>query len=240
MAIPAMESVTKEAIALLIDLAERGELDPWDVQVIDVVDRFLSRLIPDDRRDLHESGQAFVYAAMLVLLKANSLSAAPVVEVEEGWDDLLEETPTPSLPLRLESQLRRRPVAPPPTARRITLEELITQIEAIAELVDRKTPKNRLRPKQTPTSRKQAMQVIAQLAHKENLTEVALALETYLGQLKTPDIQLRELAAAFEDPVGVFWALLLLSAQSKVELVQTSFYGQIVVIPLIKTAAEVS
>ena len=54
------ESVTKDAIALLINLAERGEIDPWDVQVIDVVDRFLSRLIVSDRRDLYDSGQALL------------------------------------------------------------------------------------------------------------------------------------------------------------------------------------
>ncbi|MGH2414714.1 MAG: segregation/condensation protein A, partial [Microcystaceae cyanobacterium] len=32
------------AIAALIDLAQQGEIDPWDVQVIDVIDRFLSEL----------------------------------------------------------------------------------------------------------------------------------------------------------------------------------------------------
>lgn len=35
-----------EGIALLIDLAQRGEIDPWDVQVIDVIDRYLSKLTP--------------------------------------------------------------------------------------------------------------------------------------------------------------------------------------------------
>jgi chromatin segregation and condensation protein Rec8/ScpA/Scc1 (kleisin family) len=39
-------SPTEEAIALLIDLAERGEINPWDVQVIDVIDRFLARMAP--------------------------------------------------------------------------------------------------------------------------------------------------------------------------------------------------
>ena len=73
---PTPNSITKEAIAMLIDLAESGEIDPWDVQVIDVVDRFLSRLISDDRRDLYESGQALLYASMLVLLKAQTLSQA--------------------------------------------------------------------------------------------------------------------------------------------------------------------
>ncbi len=61
--------ITQEAIALLLDLAERGEIDPWNVDVIDVVDRFLSQLHRDDRRELQESGQALLYGAMLVHLK---------------------------------------------------------------------------------------------------------------------------------------------------------------------------
>ncbi|MGL5033558.1 MAG: segregation/condensation protein A, partial [Microcystaceae cyanobacterium] len=30
-----------EAIATLIDLAEQGHINPWDVSVIEVIDRFL-------------------------------------------------------------------------------------------------------------------------------------------------------------------------------------------------------
>ncbi len=33
-------SLAQDAISFLIDLAERGEIDPWDVKVIDVIDRF--------------------------------------------------------------------------------------------------------------------------------------------------------------------------------------------------------
>jgi segregation and condensation protein A len=115
------EAVTKEAIAMLIDLAERGEIDPWDVQVIDVVDRFLSRLIDvsDDRHDLFESGQAILYASMLVLLKANSLSDTPINFGEEGieegeeldWDEAADLS---ELPRDLENHIKRRPVAVPP------------------------------------------------------------------------------------------------------------------------------
>ena len=38
------QSPASEAIALLIDLAQKGEIDPWDVQVIEVIDRFLDEL----------------------------------------------------------------------------------------------------------------------------------------------------------------------------------------------------
>ncbi|NER84710.1 MAG: segregation/condensation protein A, partial [Leptolyngbya sp. SIO1D8] len=37
-------SLAQNAIAFLIDLAEQGEIDPWDVKVIDVIDRFLKTL----------------------------------------------------------------------------------------------------------------------------------------------------------------------------------------------------
>jgi hypothetical protein len=70
-------SVPEIGIALLIDLAKRGEINPWDVQVIDVIDRYLSQVVPvGDASQLQrevalsQSGQAFLYASMLVLLKA--------------------------------------------------------------------------------------------------------------------------------------------------------------------------
>ncbi|MEA5485551.1 MULTISPECIES: segregation/condensation protein A [Pseudanabaena] len=236
------ESVTKDAIALLIDLAERGEIDPWDVQVIDVVDRFLSRLIVSDRRDLYDSGQAMLYASMLVLLKANSLSdMQSAYDQETTTDDdqgeLDEEIATDSmrLPTDFDKRLRRLPVALPPKARRITLEELIAQIEAISEIVDRKTSKPTKRPSQSKVARKAAMKAIAQLAHKENLSEMVEEIERYFLLHPDEEIEISDLAAVFNDRVGVFWGLLLMSSQSKVELFQSEFYGKIQIVPTVKS-----
>ncbi|HEY9701816.1 MAG TPA: segregation/condensation protein A, partial [Allocoleopsis sp.] len=74
-------SPAQEAIALLIDMAKNGEIDPWDVQVIDVIDRCLEKLeqfwstqTQNFEVNLSQSGQAFLYASMLVLLKADTLS----------------------------------------------------------------------------------------------------------------------------------------------------------------------
>ena len=242
MTISIAESVTKDAIALLIDLAERGEIDPWDVQVIDVVDRFLSRLIVSDRRDLYDSGQAMLYASMLVLLKANSLSdiQAAYEQAEPDSEDL-EEIDAESiasalrLPTDFDKRLRRLPVALPPKARRITLEELIAQIEAIAEIVDRKTSKPAKRPTQGKVARRAAMKAIAQLAHKENLSEMVEEIERYFLQHPDEEIEISDLAAVFNDRVGVFWGLLLMSSQSKVELTQEEFYGKIQIVPTIKS-----
>ncbi len=130
-----------ETITLLIHQAEQGEIDPWDVQVIEVIDRYLELMAPESRvrgyeADLSQSGQAFLSASMLVLFKANTLmqlqSAADAQavtldeELLESEDGLLH--PTPRLPL--EHHLRRRPAAMPPPKRRVTLQELIDQLQA--------------------------------------------------------------------------------------------------------------
>ena len=234
------ESVTKDAIALLINLAERGEIDPWDVQVIDVVDRFLSRLIVSDRRDLYDSGQALLYASMLVLLKANSLSDIQTAYEQAALNDDMEElgsevvSDSLRLPTDFDKRLRRLPVALPPKARKITLEELIAQIEAIAEIVDRKPSKPSKRPIQGKVARRAAMKAIAELAHKENLSEMVAEIESYFLIHPDEEIEISALAEVFNDRVGVFWGLLLMSSQSKVELFQEEFYGKIHIVPTIK------
>ena len=134
------------AIRLLQDAAERGELDPWDVDVIAVVDGFLDQLrqrieVPrlvaamgrggSYKQDLAETSEAFLAASMLVSLKAEVLEAQtfppePLVEDDfsfdfdaegQGW--LL--SPGVELPRRPERHLLRRPVAPPPLQRPVTL-----------------------------------------------------------------------------------------------------------------------
>ena len=74
------------AIRLLQDAAERGEIDPWDVDVIGVVDGFLDQLqqrlsLPrlavlqggSFEQELASSSEAFLAASVLVSLKAEVL-----------------------------------------------------------------------------------------------------------------------------------------------------------------------
>ncbi len=257
-------ALAQDAIALLIDMAERGDLDPWDVKVVDVIDRFLNELNPFAgsgqalyEENLSQSGQAFLYASMLLLLKADSLTQPePTPESELEGDFLLDDPGLDGnvLPPFLERRLRRRAVAQPPQTRRVTLKELIDQIQQIAAALEDPTPRKARLKRPKPHSRSAALRSIAELAHNENLTEMAIALEQFFIEHWTHLSQghnwidfelLLELWSQINgyhvshahpvatesyapppqhDRVGVFWALLLLSAQSKVELAQTEFY----------------
>jgi segregation and condensation protein A len=262
-------SLAQSAIAFLIDLAEQGEIDPWDVKVIDVIDRFLKTLktepvaLPESGRSpyeasLSESGKAFLYASMLVLLKADTLvraemdEAQAALEAEAFLEDADELVEMP-LPRNLERHLHRRAIAPPPERRQVTLNELIEQLETIAAVISEQPPRTRAR-RARPVPKRHAVRAITQLAHQENLSEIADALEAFLDQYwdtleeQLSWLNLEELlvewphykpemdnnhppespeAAEKHERVGVFWGLLYLSAQSKVELSQEEFYGDL-------------
>ena len=252
----------QEAIANLINLAERGEIDPWDVPVISIIDRFLAELglmgdteSPQQEADLPRSGQAFLWASMLVMFKADSLNQIEEELAEIDSDDFFEEeifldAERRSLPANLEQHLRRRTSVPPIGKRRVTLQELIEQLEHIAAEIEAVATDGS--PRRSKRSRSAAIKAIAQLAHNENLTELTAQLENFLHHnlshlSRDKDYvdweqllqkwQINESAKAEaehldSDRAGVFWALLLLSAQSKVELFQEEFYQDLSIRPL--------
>lgn len=259
------------AIAKLIDSAQKGEIDPWNVPVIEVIDRALQELglletteLSATQADLPQSGQAFLWASMLVLLKADTLQMLQVIEQEEVVENEFEElteddTLRQQVPPFLENHLHRRTSVTPKGKRKVTLQELIEQLEQIAAEIEATTTGE---PKPKPSnSRRAAMKAIANLAHNENLTELAIGLENFLlkqfpqlapeqslnwehllscWQQNCPQefeqhqsTEQSKCASPKRDRAGIFWALLLLSAQSKVELSQEEFYQDLSIRPLI-------
>ena len=94
------------------------------------------------------------------------------------------------LPKNLEQHIHRRAVAPPPAKRQVTLSELIGQLEAIAAAM---SEPSRVRSRAAkPHTKREAVRAISELAHQENLNEIADALNAFfrkpLGRcfLKTP------------------------------------------------------
>jgi segregation and condensation protein A len=259
-----------EKITQLIHQAEQGNIDPWDVKVIEVIDRFLELMAPEVttrgyEADLSQSGQAFLSASMLVLFKANTLMQMQVAEDEQEafLDELLPDIEegllnhTKRLPL--EQAIRRRSSAMPPPKRRVTLNELIEQLQVMADQL-KKVQQKEVKPlrdisdrlcQRVPVNSVRSMRQALDLAHQENLTEVAAELEQLLYRsasellLEAEWISLDQLVELWQQQkqpiqalsdhhqspnsnlVGVFWALLLLSAQSKVEIYQEDFYQEL-------------
>lgn len=251
------EAGARLAIRLLQDAAVRGEIDPWDVDVIAVVDGFLDQLrqrIQAPRIaaikggsyefDLAETSEAFLAASVLVALKAEMLESStfppePLLEEAlESEDDGTDWTAgLLEFPRRPERHLSRRPVAPPPLQRPITLGELIRQLEEIAERLESEPARPRHKQRSGRYSDSVAIAQVTSLAHREKLPETTAALSCFLQSWPLADrgqwLGFDQLVGAWEeeqdkdpladldrDRVGVFWALLFLCAQGKVDLHQ--------------------
>jgi len=68
-----------EPVDVLVEMAREGEIDPWDVDIVEVTDKFLERL---DEGDLVRSGRALLYASILLRMKSDY-----VVEEDEEEDE---------------------------------------------------------------------------------------------------------------------------------------------------------
>jgi len=78
-----------EPVEVLVQLAEEGEIDPWDVDLVEATDAFLERLA---ETDLRTSGRALFYAAVLLRMKSDAL-LEPEEDDEpepEPWEAALE------------------------------------------------------------------------------------------------------------------------------------------------------
>ena len=242
-------------IKFLQDAAGKGELDPWDIDVISVIDSFLDQFnhkLENEKnnqisfeRDLSETSEAFFAASVLVNLKAQVLEADVFPDENLEYEDDLEIMEQSwinksfDIPKYPEKYLRRRSVAQPIIKRSATLGELISQLESIAESIETQDILLMKRQRNKKYSNKALIDQVKSLAHREKLPETTKALGIFLDKweqalqwvdfeylvLKWQKVAKKDLDS---DRLGVFWALLFLSSQNKIEIKQfTSLYGPI-------------
>ena len=242
-------------IKFLQDAAGRGELDPWDIDVISVIDSFLDQFNnklnnPEYNnisyeQDLSETSEAFFAASVLVNLKAQVLESDVFPEeptIYDNENEIMDQSWLNQgfdVPKNPERFLRRRSVPLPIVKRSTTLGELISQLESIAETIETQDLLLIKNKRTKKYSDKALIEQVKSLAHREKLPETTKALGEFINNWEKALqwIDFEYLVTKWQivakkdldrDRLGVFWALLFLSSQNKIELKQIqSLYGPI-------------
>jgi segregation and condensation protein A len=118
-----------EPVEVLVQLAEDGEIDPWDIDIVAVTDKFLERL---DKAALRESGRALFYASVLLRMKSDALLEPddPEPDEPEPWEQmangeaLTEPDPFATLEREMDRRLERKRARGMPR----TLDELVRDL----------------------------------------------------------------------------------------------------------------
>lgn len=226
----------EEPVAILVGMAERGEIDPWRIDIVEVTDRFLSELEHQKTLDLRISGRTLFYAALLLRMKSEYLLDPPeedgdVFEEDElvDWDAL--EEPLGGEPIaRLEAEIHRRLERKRLRKRPETLFDLITVLRYMERDEQRRRRCVRAAPLEIDPS-----EVIG-IAHEEGYRDAAHRVLAWclagFAEGRRMTISSLVLSSGWR-VIDLYLPLLFLMLDGTVELVQMEFYGEIEIRPVL-------
>ena len=142
-----------DGIEILVNMAKSGKIDPWNVDIVDVTDKYLAHLFQMKAQNLRLTGRTLLFAAILLRLKSNVLEGidASQIEgiVEENPEDFEfnddprddEEINTNNV-ISLDEVLQRRTSIRLNRSRMVNLKDLIKQLQFYEELDRKQSLKN--------------------------------------------------------------------------------------------------
>jgi len=235
--------MAEEPVEILVQLAERGEIDPWNIDIVEVTDRFLSELERRKELDLRISGRTLFYAAILLRMKSDHLEQL-ALEVDISFDN--DEDPDENDEFNfdidgevsgrlgpvdlLEREIKRRLDRKQFRRHPITLYELITELKN-AEKEERR--RQRLRS-YGPEEYFDADDVVS-IAHEEGYQEAATrvlscCIEACSGNERIAFTELTE-KLGWSIP-EVYIPLLFLMFEGDILMEQEEFLGDLFITPL--------
>lgn len=237
-----------EGIGILVDMAKAGKIDPWNIDIVDVTDKYLVHICDMKSQNLRLTGRTFLFAAVLLKLKSNVLEGLDVMQFE-GYDpadelqydddgfivDYGEEEYIPtSNVVSIDEVLQRRTSVRLNHNRVVTLKDLIRQLEFYEKLEQKQSLKSaheRAKRRVQSYSRLSADDIV-NLAHEEYIETCVLKLKENLAQIftKNEKIELNELTLLGMDRISAYIALLFLAAETDYDLKQDEFYSDLYVV----------
>lgn len=231
-------------IEILVKLAENGDIDPKNVDIIDVTDKFLRAIGAAPKENLRQSGKILFHASVLLRMKAEALLAIANAEIDPG-DDFLDFDDESGLiydsknqPVArqitlhdLERALVRKANNRQNRSRRVTLDQLIDALRE-AERIEKTRVKREPRAVIDLSDQHSVagFEDILDLAHDEDIDSTIERVEKILAdEINIGDsmalLQLIVLLNKRGDWVDAFLAVLFLSNAGKITLEQPEFYG---------------
>jgi segregation and condensation protein A len=226
--------IVEDPVEILVGLAERGEIDPWNIDIIEVTDRFLYELERCRQLNLQISGRTLFFAATLLRMKSEQLDVPADDEGGEGDDsedfnlagDLDFEDEGRLGPIeRLEREIQRRLDRKSLRKSPVTLFELIIELKNL----EKEERRRRRLPPADDDYLVEADDVVS-IAHEEGYQDSARQVIEECLANADPDteITLAELCKdlGWQLP-DVYIPLLFLALDGQCNIRQEEFFGDI-------------
>ena len=251
MNIPNQENYVQEAevdgIEILVNMAKQGKIDPWNINIVDVTDKYLMHLFQSKAQNLRLTGRTLLFAAILLKLKSNVLEGIELTDFEPQHpedfdftdDSELDYTQEEYIPtnnvISIDEVLQRRTSVRLNHNRVVTLRDLIRQLEFYEKLDKQQSLKNSLEraaKRRVQNYSKFSTEDIFKMQHDEFIAEGVARLKDNLEEILTRQdrIELNELTLLGMNRINAYISLLFLTVDSDYDLVQDEFYSDLYVV----------
>lgn len=235
-----------QGIGILVDMAKQGKIDPWQIDILDVTNKYLAHIRKMKSENLRLTGQTFLFASILIRLQSNVLEGVELSDFEDKPQDPVydedgfvaeygeeDHVPTSNV-ISLEEVLQRRTSVKLNHNRIVTLKDLIRQLEFYEKLEKKQVLKDaheRAKERVRSYARLTPQQIV-NLAHEEYITDCVLKLKSNLEQIFEHEekIELNDLIVLGMDKVSAYISLLFLAAESDYDLEQKEFYSDLYIV----------
>ncbi|MGB9732737.1 MAG: segregation/condensation protein A [Candidatus Micrarchaeia archaeon] len=200
---------------LLIELVRKNKLDPWNVDIVDIVDKYIEAVKELKVLDLRVPANIILVASILLYFKSEALYLEIEGKHEENGSEEAEQRIVPEIP-----QLSFRLRIPP--KRKITLNELIQALEEAMKLKEEKEQKK---------------SEVVEFPIKFESRDIEIELSRIMGEIKknvdkkgmTTFSALAKAIRSKDILVEVFIPLLYLAHRGEILLIQEQFFGEIII-----------
>lgn len=199
---------------ILIDLVKKENLDPWNIDIANIVEKYIDTVKEMKVLDLRVPANIILAAAILLRMKSEMLSLAEEV-IEEP--EMVQERPSVTV-----GQLSLRVRVPP--KRKISLQELIEALEEAMKLKE-------MRELAEVNSGKLDVPIEINLTDiEEEINKVYAEIKKIADKSKMTTFSILAKRHSGEDVLlGVFIPLLFLAHKQRITLMQEKFFDEIII-----------
>jgi segregation and condensation protein A len=223
-------------------MAQNGEIDPWDVDLEIVTEKYLSRIQSSITNNLKEAGKAIFFASTLLRMKSDILSmqAASALNIgREDDEDYLLEQELMDFNLQeiqlgvLDTAIVRKSINKKARYRPIKLEDLLLALRDAQEEDEKRKRRS------FDLSQFMDMDIfiepeiesddMLELTHAENIEEAINKSKVYLKEylLNGNGIKFSRLREFLQSWSNAFLVVLFLAHENNIKIIQQDFYGEL-------------
>ena len=214
---------------LILDLVKSEEMNPWDINITLLTQKYIQVIKEMQEHDLRISGKILLAAAILLKIKSSHLIDHDITRLDQlihqeeeelGEEDLFEELSSGERKLREKYKLI--PKNPQPRTRKVSVNDLISALQKAMASKRRILAKQRPQKFVAPKKGIDILEVIRELYHKIVYYNKKDEKKLTFSRLLPPKASKRQ-------KVHTFVPLLHLENQQKVETTQKEAFDEIYV-----------